>query len=39
MWLIDDATERDDVVRIYGMVPPGIRGQYEAYLARTTAKD
>ena len=39
MWLIDGSTERGDVVRVFGIVPPRIRGQYEVYLARSTAKD
>jgi hypothetical protein len=34
MWLIDDATERHDVVRIYGAVPPAIGRRHAAYLAR-----
>ena len=37
MWLIDEATEQGDVVRIYGAVPIEIRTRHEAYLARTTA--
>jgi hypothetical protein len=37
MWLIDEATEQDNVIRIYGAVPLGIRTQLEAYLARTAA--
>jgi hypothetical protein len=37
MWLIDEATEQDDVIRIYGAVPIEIRTRYETYLARTTA--
>jgi hypothetical protein len=39
MWLIDDATERHDVVSVFGIVPPGIRGQYEVYLAKRAVKD
>ena len=37
MWLIDEATEQDDVIRIYGAVPLEIGTRHEAYLARTTA--
>jgi hypothetical protein len=35
MWLIDEATEQDDVVRL--RVPVEIRTRYEACLATTTA--
>ena len=37
MWLIDGATERSDVIRVFGSVPANIRTRHEAYLARTTA--
>jgi len=37
MWLIDDAPEQTDVIRIFGSVPADIRTRHEAYLARTTA--
>jgi hypothetical protein len=37
MWLIDEGTEQDDVVRRYGAVPLEIKVRHEAYLARTTA--
>jgi hypothetical protein len=37
MWLIDEATEQRDVVRVYGNAPIEIRTRHEAYLARTTA--
>ena len=37
MWLIDEATEQADVIRIYGAVPPVIRARHETCRARTTA--
>ena len=37
MWLIDDATEQADVIRVFGSVPAAITARHEAYLARTTA--
>ena len=37
MWLIDEAAEQEDVVRLYGRVPAEIRARHKAYLARTTA--
>jgi hypothetical protein len=37
MWLIDEATEQDNVIRIYGAVPLEIGTRHEAYLARTTS--
>ena len=37
MWLINRATEQDDVIRIHGAVPIEIRARHQAYLARTTA--
>ena len=39
MWLIDEVPEQDDVLRIYGTVPTGIRVSHEAYLARLKATD
>ena len=38
MWLIDEATEKDNVIRIYGAVPPGIRSSHSVYLAEQEAK-
>lgn len=34
MWLIDPDTEQEDPIAIHGRVPPSIRGQHMAYLAR-----
>jgi hypothetical protein len=36
MWLMNEATEQEDVIRISGAVPE-IRTRHEVYLARTTA--
>jgi hypothetical protein len=34
MWLIDEASEQEDVVRVFGSVPGHIRVRHEAYVAR-----
>jgi hypothetical protein len=32
MWLIDEATQQGDVIRIHGLVPGPIRARHEVYL-------
>ena len=32
MWLIDEATQQGDVIRIHGLVPETIRARHEVYL-------
>jgi hypothetical protein len=34
MWIIDHATEREDVIRCHGRVDPQIRARHTEYLAR-----
>ncbi len=38
MWIEDKLTEQGDVIKIAGLLPPGIRIRHEEYKARTKDK-